>query len=47
VNDRRALFIAIANGVINHLKSKQAAVEIAFDIGFGTVTATTDIKVRT
>jgi hypothetical protein len=47
VNDRRALFIAIANGVINHLKNKQAAVEITFDIGFGTVTATTDIKVRT
>lgn len=47
VEDRRALFIAIANGVINHLKSKQAAVEITFDIGFETVTATTDIKVRT
>jgi hypothetical protein len=47
VNDRRALFIAIANGVINHLKNKQAAVEITFDIGSGTVTATTDIKVRT
>jgi hypothetical protein len=47
VNDRRALFIAIANGVINHLRNKQAAVEITFDIGFGTVTATTDIKVRT
>lgn len=47
VNDRRALFIAVANGVINHLKNKQAAVEATFDIGFGTVTATTDIKVRT
>jgi hypothetical protein len=40
------LFVAIANGVINHLKSKQAAVEVTFDIGFGTVTATTDIKVK-
>jgi hypothetical protein len=47
VNDRRALFIAIANVVINHLRNKQAAVEVTFDIGFGTVTATTDIKVRT
>ncbi|HEY5912269.1 MAG TPA: hypothetical protein VJA21_16830 [Verrucomicrobiae bacterium] len=46
VDDRRVLFIAIANGVINHLKSKQAAVEVTFDIGFGTVTASTDIKVR-
>ena len=46
VNDRRALFIAIANGVINHLKNKQAAVEITFDLGFGTVTAATDIKVK-
>lgn len=47
VDDRRVLFVAIANGVINHLKNKQAAVEITFDIGSGTVTATTDIKVRT
>jgi len=46
VNDRRALFIAIAQGVITHLKNKQAAGEITFDIGFGTVTANTDIKVR-
>jgi hypothetical protein len=46
VEDRRVLFIAIANGVINHLKNKQAAVEVTFDIGFGTVTATTDIKVK-
>jgi hypothetical protein len=46
VDDRRVLFIAIANGVINHIKNKQAAVEVTFDIGFGTVTATTDIKVK-
>lgn len=47
VDDRRVLFIAIAKGVLKHLNRKQAAVEITFDIGFGTVTATTDIKVRT
>lgn len=47
VNDRRALFIAIAKGVINHLKSKQAALEIEFNIGAVHVTTTPDIKVRT
>lgn len=47
VNDRRALFIAIANGVINHLKNKQAALEIEFDIGPIHVTTNPDIKVRT
>ena len=47
VNDRRALFIAIANGVINHLKNKQAALEIKFDVGPIHVTTSPDIKVRT
>ena len=47
VNDRRALFIAIANGVINHLKNKQAALEIEFDVGTVHVTTNPDIKVRT
>jgi hypothetical protein len=47
VEDRRALFIAIANGVINHLKDKQAALEITIDTGIGTVTTNPDIKVRT
>jgi hypothetical protein len=47
VNDRRALFIAIANGVINHLKNKQAALEIEFDVGLIHVTTNPDIKVRT
>jgi len=47
VNDRRALFIAIANGVINHLKNKQAALEIEFDVGPVHVTTNPDIKVRT
>lgn len=47
VNDRRALFIAIANGVINHLKNKQAALEIEFDVGNVHVTTNPDIKVRT
>lgn len=47
VNDRRALFIAIADGVINHLKNKQAALEIEFDVGTVHVTTHPDIKVRT
>ena len=47
VNDRRALSIAIANGVINHLKNKQAALEIEFDVGAVHVTTNPDIKVRT
>lgn len=47
VNDRRALLIAIANGVINHLKNKQAALEIGFDVGTVHVTTHPDIKVRT
>jgi len=47
VEDRRALFIAIANGVINHLKNKQAALEIEFDVGSVHVTTNPDIKVRT
>lgn len=47
VADRRALFIAIANGVIKHLKEKQTALEIKFDVGFGTITTNPDIKVRT
>jgi hypothetical protein len=47
VNDRRALFIAIANGVINHLRNKQAALEIEFDVGTVHVTTNPDIKVRT
>ena len=47
VADRRALFIAIANGVIKHLKEKQAALEIKFDVGFGQITVNPDIKVRT
>jgi hypothetical protein len=47
VEDRRALFIAIANGVINHLEKKQAALEITVNIGNVTVTTHPDIKVRT
>jgi hypothetical protein len=47
VHDRRALFIAIANGVINHLKNKQDALEIKFNVGPTNVTTHPDIKVRT
>ena len=47
VNDRRALFIAIANGVINHLQNRQAALEIELDVGLIHVTTHPDIKVRT
>ena len=46
VHDRRALFIAIANGVINHLQKKQAALESKFNVGPVSVTTHPDIKVR-
>ena len=44
VDDRRKLFIAIANGVINHLRNHQAAVEITLD---GSGNHITTIRVRT
>jgi hypothetical protein len=47
VRDRRALCIAIANGVIKHLERKEAALEISHDFGFGRITFTTEIRVRT
>jgi hypothetical protein len=46
VDDRRALFIAISRGVINHLKSKEAALKIDFNIGFFHVSTSPDIDVR-
>jgi hypothetical protein len=42
VHDRRALFIAISRGVINHLASKQAALKIDFDVGLTPVHVTTN-----
>jgi hypothetical protein len=47
VDDRRALFIAIANGVINHLAAKQAALQIDFDVGLDHITTNPVIQVRT
>ena len=47
VNDRRKLFIAIAQGVINHLQSKQAAMQIDFHIGSDHVTTYPVLQVRT
>jgi hypothetical protein len=38
VDDRRALFIAISRGVINHLAAKQAAMQIDFNVGLVHVT---------
>lgn len=47
VNDRRRLFIAIANGVIHHLKDRQEAFVITYDRdGVGTDTTTPVIEVR-
>jgi hypothetical protein len=43
VDDRRKLFIAIANGVINHLRNHQAAVEVTVESGVHK----TRLKVRT
>jgi hypothetical protein len=38
VNDRRRLFIAIANGVINHLQKHSAAVAVTLDGGGNHIT---------
>lgn len=46
VDDRRRLFIAIANGVINHLKDNEAAFEITYKFGIGTDKTIPDIKVK-
>ena len=46
VDDRRALFIAIAQGVISHLASKQAALQIDFDVGLVHVTTNPVLQVR-
>ena len=43
VDDRRKLFIAIANGVINHMKNHQAAIEVTLESGVHVTT----IRVRT
>ena len=47
VDDRRKLFIAISQGVINHLASKQAALQIHFHVGPVHVTTNPAIQVRT
>ena len=44
VDDRRKLFIAIANGVINHLEKHPEAIEVIVDLV--AATTTTNIKVR-
>jgi hypothetical protein len=46
VEDRRKLFIAIANGVIKHLTEKQAALKIDFDVGLDHITTNPVIQVR-
>jgi hypothetical protein len=46
VDDRRKLFIAISRGVIDHLKSKQAALKIDFHVGPVHVVTNPDIDVR-
>jgi hypothetical protein len=47
VNDRRTLFIAIARGVINHLKSREAALGLDFYVGSHHVVTHPTIDVRT
>jgi hypothetical protein len=47
VADRRKLFIAIANGVINHLKEKQEAFVITYNRdGVGNAVTTPVIQVK-
>jgi hypothetical protein len=47
IQDRRVLFVAIAEGVINHLKAKQEAFVITVDIGPSDVEVTPVIQVKT
>jgi hypothetical protein len=47
VDDRRCLFIAISQGVINYLAAKQAALQIDFDVGVVHVTTNPVLQVRT
>jgi hypothetical protein len=47
VDDRRALFIAISQGVINYMAAKQAALKIDFDVGPVHVTTNPVLQVRT
>jgi hypothetical protein len=47
VNDRRALFIAISRGVINHLKGKEAALRLDFHVGAVHIVTNPSIDVRT
>lgn len=46
IEERRKLFIAIANGVINHMKVKQDAFKITYNFGEGTDDTTPDIQVK-
>ena len=46
VDKRRALFIAIAQGVIDHLASKQAALQIDFNVGLVHVTTNPVLNVK-
>ena len=46
VDDRRKFLIAIARGVINHLKLQEDAFKISFDVGVHHVDTTPTIDVR-
>lgn len=46
VNDRRRLLLAIARGVIEHLKQQEDAFRIEFDVGVHHVETTPTIEVR-
>jgi hypothetical protein len=46
VDDRRALFIAISEGVINHLAAKNEALKIEFDVGLDHYTVFPEVQVR-
>ena len=47
IDDRRRLFIAIARGVIQHMKDNQGAFRITVDVtGTGLRTVAPDIQVR-
>ena len=44
-DDHRRLFVAIARGVVGHLKANQSSIQITYDDDGSTETATTNLSV--
>jgi hypothetical protein len=44
-DDHRRLFVAIARGVVGHMKANQSSIQITYDDDGSTETATTNLSV--